>query len=360
MLLALSVLAAAQTGCRGRAYNDVYLENMAAEMRDLEDQLYEFDYEYQLLEQENNALAAELARLRTDPQSQTPGMLPNSSLRRTIPESERAFNPNPLDDTGNDSGEGERRSILEGRRTPEQSSLEQGTQRERTEAVPPRLPPNPMRAAPNIEVPESLPPGGGTSEGTTSEGTLPNPNNAGFHDLPLESLIPPMIEFDEPTMTLSDHGGVPSVPENSLELNLSRIAVPTQLTSSASAPEDLPQPEPAVTDLRVVEMVIHPTLSRALNLDDRNDDDGVYVVLIPKNERGQMVPVAAELSVVVLDPARDPKEARLGRWDYSEEQVRELLQPMGNRQGIHLTLRFSGPKPLADQVIVFARYKFTD
>ncbi len=36
------------TGCRNRAYSDLYVESMAAEIRQLEDQLYEYDNEYHI------------------------------------------------------------------------------------------------------------------------------------------------------------------------------------------------------------------------------------------------------------------------------------------------------------------------
>src|SRR5690554_954635 len=46
----------ALAGCHGRAYRDLYAENMAAEIRDLEDQLYEYDHQYKLLEQQVEVL----------------------------------------------------------------------------------------------------------------------------------------------------------------------------------------------------------------------------------------------------------------------------------------------------------------
>lgn len=93
-------------------------------------------------------------------------------------------------------------------------------------------------------------------------------------------------------------------------------------------------------------------------MDDRPDDDGLYLVLQPKNERGQMVPVAADLTVFALDPARQGEQAKIGRWEYSAAEVQDKLQPGGSEQGIHLRLPWNGPDPSADRVIVFALYKF--
>lgn len=144
-----------------------------------------------------------------------------------------------------------------------------------------------------------------------------------------------------------------------LEMNLSRIDLPSQLAGQSSAAgAKITLATEKVTDTRVVELAFHPTLSRAANFDDAGDDDGLILVLQPKNERGQMVPEAADLSVVVLDPAREGNAARIGRWDYSAEEVRSKMQPIGSNQGIQLTLPWNGPDPSADRVIVFARYTF--
>ncbi len=62
---------AAQVGCRNAAYSDLYVESMAAEIRQLEDQLYEFDNEYHVLEKELASLKAENQKLRTNPATTT-------------------------------------------------------------------------------------------------------------------------------------------------------------------------------------------------------------------------------------------------------------------------------------------------
>ena len=184
-----------------------------------------------------------------------------------------------------------------------------------------------------------------------------------------DSLVPPTIEPGEPMppplpvmtngFTSSAEGRGNLDPSNDLELNLSRIEVPSQLAGKASGGQaKITMAAEKVTDTRVVELGFHPSLSRSANFDDRADDDGLYLVLQPKNERGQMVPEAADLSIVVLDPAREGDAARIGRWDYSAEEVRGKMQPIGSNQGIHLTLPWNGPDPSADRVIVFARYTF--
>lgn len=321
-------------GCRGRAYNDVYLENMAAEMRDMEDQLYEYDYAYRALEQENDELAGELDTLRRG--SSYYGSEEDVQPLRVSPEVE---GPTPAEVPPGAN------SIME----PDSAQSE-----------PVRSLPVSPRQAPST-FPQSDP---------NNQNTLPPPPGNNSTEFGAEELLPPTIEFGDPAppaLPVSQYNSASAAPDNSLELNLSRIEVPTQLVSDVHGENsedgrdalELPAQDSQVTDTRVVEMGFHPSLSRAMSFDDRNDDDGVYLVLQPKNALGQMVPAAAALSVVILDPARESDRARIGRLDYGEEEVRSMMKPIGTSQGIHLSLKWDSA-PQADQVLVFARYRFTD
>lgn len=147
---------------------------------------------------------------------------------------------------------------------------------------------------------------------------------------------------------------------NQLEINLGRIEIPGQLASAPSRPGQLKPLREEVTDTRIVDLTFHGSLCRAHNFDEHPDDDGLYLVLQPKNDRGQCVPQAAELSIVVIDPAREGDAARISRWNYSASEIQSKIQPIGSSQGIHLSLPWNGPDPIADRVVVFARYTMPD
>jgi hypothetical protein len=156
-----------------------------------------------------------------------------------------------------------------------------------------------------------------------------------------------------------------SAPANNLELNLSRIEVPNQLASASSERAQLKFGAEKPSDMRIVELAFHPSLSRAVNFDDQSDDDGLYLVLQPKNVEGQLVPTFAALEIAVHDPARLGKDgpnetSRVGRWNYSANEVKSKFQPIGTSQGIHLTLPWNGPDPQADRVLVYVRYTLPD
>jgi hypothetical protein len=69
--------------------------------------------------------------------------------------------------------------------------------------------------------------------------------------------------------------------------------------------------------------------------------------------------IDAELSVVILDPERDPSEARLGRWDFSSQQVTELVrsEPIS---GLHIPVEWQDTEPSGDEVIVHIRLRAED
>jgi len=78
------------------------------------------------------------------------------------------------------------------------------------------------------------------------------------------------------------------------------------------------------------------------------------------NQKGEVVPLEADLSIAVIDPAREQRQSVIGRWDYSAAEIRGKIKPIGSDQGIHLSLPWNGPDPIADRVEVFARYTFSD
>lgn len=336
--LGLSLLSG--SGCARRAYTDVYVENMASEIRDLEDQLYEFDSEYRVLEQELETLHAENARLRSTIASRGSSDAAANGPTQTSPRN-GATQPRLLPVPGSSS------------------AAPGGTPPSATPGATPGSRPS---AAPSLE--RSLPPS------TPSQ----PPAGAGSADpYNLENLVPPTIEQGEsmppslpPPKADSSSPPVTANGDSQLEIELGQIPLPAQLASATSGEEADGTPAPLrpaaemPADTRVAEINFHPSLCRAVNLDDEADDDGVYLVLQPLNEGREFVPLAADLLIVAIDPARDGAAARIGRWSLTAAEAEAKLQPIGSSQGIHLSLPWTGGDPQADQVIVFVRYTMSD
>lgn len=330
-------------GCRGRARDDIYIETMAAEIRDLEDQCYEYDYEYRRLEQEYADMARRMAN--AEKQLETPPQSGNRGNNRQ---------PSVLDRIGS------------GNASPAPSGF---------------APPSSDAATEGNSI-NSLP-APGSRRGPAGDDD-PTGDFDDLGDVPLDALEPPTIEFGSPaappvsvlqTMT-------PGVaPENDLELNLSRIEIPAATAGHQKPVDDdaslassgneflasgkiqtsrLVPAKPRVTDRRIVELGFHPALSRSVDLDGAPGDDGVILVVQPKNASGQIVDEYAKLTILILDPALPETRARIGFREYTPDEVRVKMKPLGAQQGIHLQLPWNGPNPRADRVIVFAKYTFSN
>ncbi len=365
----------ALAGCQGRAYRDLYAENMAAEIRDLEDQLYEYDHQYKLLEQELEVLRQQNMVLKA-------AAPPKRSLLAPLGRNDSQFEPRPQELPNKpepmlDAPSHQPDSILEPNTRPQPAPPNQpapnqpATGGSNSDELPT---PNRPRSTPPTDLPQQPP-----SQPAPSTPRFPPPKDkkSPTSDFDLEELLPPTIDpgvaTPPPLPPVSQRAdGSPVAPEDNLEMNLARIEIPAQRVSAVlSAGDGSFAGEPAaqlafsgsadtLTDSRVIELAFHPALSRAINMDEHSDPDGLYLVLQPKNEHGQMVPAAADLLVFALDPARQGEQAKIGKWEFTAAEVQQKLQPIGSEQGIHLRLPWTGPDPTADRVIVFALYKFTN
>jgi hypothetical protein len=320
----------------------LYIETMSAEIRDLEDQLYEYDYEYRRLENQNASLQQQLNYLEDQDggaaQTRRPSILDDltrdrSNARTPVgpPTRERSSNslPSPGSNDGfDDTGDFDLDSV----------------------------------SPPTIEM---------GSEGAPPVSLLESPGNLQTRGGPVSPSVGSPPDFSEaPTFSAPGTATAANdliasapadLPDNEMELSLSQVQVPA-LTASHGIPEkaSLTPAVQRVTDKRVIEIAFHPTISRAIDLDGEEGDDGVYIVLQPKNTHGQMVDVPGELQIAILDPSLPKGQDRIGLWTYSADDVKAKMEPIGAQQGIHLRLPWNGQNPRADKVLVFARYTFKD
>ena len=302
LLVLVSVFAA--TGCRSQAYQQVYSEKMAGEIRRLEDSLYALEYENEVLRQKidrvsqrdrenydsvpstnfrQRAGAGSSGDQSTDNDNRSPSgnRLPPA---KPLPNRQEDFDDPLGDDLGIDLGE----PMDDGLTPP---TLDPGT--------PPPIAPIPPRQSdlvpPAIDLGEPQPPGG-------NNGTKPNP--------PGQIKLPGEVRklFDEPE------------------------------TRTASS------------------MEIYPGLSGLYHLDQDAESDGIHLVVAVKDSEGAAFDPATVLSIVVLDPAREGEDARLGRWDFEPETVSGYYkqEPVA---GYHFPLAWQEKRPLANEVAVFVRVR---
>jgi len=283
-------------GCRGQAYRDVYQQKMIGEIRNLEDQLYEADYE-------NRILVDELARTRSQV------VVPDAKRSRPVAESQPRTPPQPTQPPRRDTPERETdrpRPTLPARPIPDDSPQE---------LTPPpisRPPADPDRRLSPPAVP--IPPG--------VENDLP--------DVDLGEPVPP-----------SSINGLPELPPGQIKL-------PDSVRRNVRV-------EPSVP----VAIRVNPSMSGGYRFDDEREQTGMQLTIEAIDEKGNWVrledfDIEGELSVVLLDPSRAADDARLGRWEYDSDELRQMIRS-GPGSAIHVYVAWQDKMPSGKRVIAHVK-----
>jgi hypothetical protein len=146
-------------------------------------------------------------------------------------------------------------------------------------------------------------------------------------------------------------------------VNPSGIATPVIQTSAVQALEARGKSgriPTKPTDSRVREIDWHPTMCRAQNSDGKPGDDGLYLVLIPRNTAGQFVPSLGALTLVVEETLADGSVARIGRYEFPEAELKDYLEPVGSAPGLHIPIRWTEQRPAGTSVEVYAKLTMPD
>jgi hypothetical protein len=113
-------------------------------------------------------------------------------------------------------------------------------------------------------------------------------------------------------------------------------------------------------DNRVTHIVLNPRLTGGHNFDEKAGDEGLMIVVEPRNADGEYVEFSGPVSVVVLDPSKTGPEARVARWDYDATEIAGLMRRSLLGKGIHLELPWPNQPPEHDSLRVFVRYTTGD
>ncbi len=92
------------------------------------------------------------------------------------------------------------------------------------------------------------------------------------------------------------------------------------------------------------------------NTDGRHGDEGIMVVIEPRDAEGRLVPAAASISVVVIDPELPAEDARIARWDFTAEETARMFRKTLFSEGLQLEMAWPGEPPEHEDLHVFVRY----
>lgn len=352
--LCVLVWFAGQVGCRQRAITEMYVEQMAQRNRALEDLVYDFDAENRAMEFEIEDLRRTNAQLQGRLQE-----LQRQSIRVESSPSDRKSptvgpNANSIDRSPTSKGSAPAPLKL----GPSKNGGNLGPLKNKTEEVltlePPEvvLPEKSIEPEPMLPAPEPLRKPPVLPKESSSEllpEIVPESNRAPNSESLLKS-APSGLPANDADGAKEDRK-IPLPPSGVIQTSAN---LPPSKSSSKSTDRSKP------IDPKVRQIDWHPTLCRAQNTDGKPGDDGLYLVLVPRNSAGGFVPSTGALTLVVEETLADGSVARIGRYEYSPQELKEHLEPVGTSAGLHLPIRWSDQSPSGSSVDVYAKFTLED
>lgn len=160
------------------------------------------------------------------------------------------------------------------------------------------------------------------------------------------NLEAPTIELPEPSDTPPEElPGTPGSPPSSPPSGAPKVGP----TGDSSAVHGVP-----------TKLVINKRLTGGLDRDGHNGDEGVLVVVEPRDAQGQLVKSGGDVSIVVMDPALEGSAQRVARWDFSADEVPSHFQSTPLGQGLRFQLAWPAEPPKNRQLQLFVRYTTPD
>jgi len=117
---------------------------------------------------------------------------------------------------------------------------------------------------------------------------------------------------------------------------------------------------PAGDSRQVAAIALNRMLTGGINAGDRSGDQGVLVVVEPRDAQGHSVDAPADMNVVVIDPAVEGDAARVARWDFSADQIALMFRRTSEGQAIHVEAPWPGDPPAHNKLHLFVRYTTAD
>jgi hypothetical protein len=128
-----------------------------------------------------------------------------------------------------------------------------------------------------------------------------------------------------------------------------------QSDSDAGSPDAHP-PNPD----RISKIVLSRQLTGGYDADRQLGDEGIRIVIEPRNEDDQLVKQSGDVAVVIVDPALTGNESRVARWDFDRDEIAQHFEKTVLAEGIHLELPWPADPPLHERLIVFVRLTTAD
>jgi hypothetical protein len=119
--------------------------------------------------------------------------------------------------------------------------------------------------------------------------------------------------------------------------------------------EDFPQEEETVPRGEASSLMINPRLTGGLDMNGQPGDEGVMVVVEPRDAQGKLVRSEGKLSLMVVDPQQEGVQGRIARWDFTPEETDAAWRKSLLGQGLHFELPWPNQPPQVDRLRLYVR-----
>lgn len=225
----------------------------------------------------------------------------------------------------------------------------------------------PLRNRQVRQAPESRP----AIDDAQKKKTRPSDDQSGVPDLEItpleEDASPPALDAKNAPAKRGDE--VESPPdETSVESFLpNKAARANDPPSEDASPEELPNPrtdtaENAAEDSlsQAISLTIDRSLTRGEDLDGQPGDEGVLIVLQPRDAAGKYLPQTGSVVIEVVDSPTATKEdsaAQVAEWKFSQDEVRRATRNSSLGRGAYLSVDWDEHLPTHEKLLLIAKWK---
>ncbi len=117
---------------------------------------------------------------------------------------------------------------------------------------------------------------------------------------------------------------------------------------------------PSGDSRRVASITLDRSMTGGIASADASADQGLLVVVEPRDRAGRTIDAPGELNVVVLDPALKGDAARVARWDFPAAETAAMFRRTGSSRAIHLTMTWPSDPPKHNKLHLYVRYVTAD
>jgi len=114
--------------------------------------------------------------------------------------------------------------------------------------------------------------------------------------------------------------------------------------------------QPSANHGRPTKLSINKRLTGGLDRDGAAGDEGIMVMVEPRDEQGRLVDTPGAVSVVVMDPAQVGDASRVARWDFQAHEFDDHFKKSTFGQGLQYELEWPGKPPENRNLVLFVRY----